>query len=235
MNIVIVGAAGGIGQALTELIADRNTNDQITATYHQTMPQLQRPNIEWHQVDVTEEADVQWLAAACGKTDWLINAVGLLHTMEEGPEKSIRQTSPAFFLQNMTTNCLPTLLLAKHFQPLLRHSEASVFATVSARVGSIAENEIGGWYSYRSSKAALNMVLKNLSIEWRRTMPRCSVAALHPGTTDTPLSVPFQRNVPADKLFTPAQTAGYLLDVIDQLSPQVSGKFWSWDGEILPW
>jgi NAD(P)-dependent dehydrogenase (short-subunit alcohol dehydrogenase family) len=94
---------------------------------------------------------------------------------------------------------------------------------------------MGGWYSYRTSKAALNMVLKNLSIEWRRTMPRCSVAALHPGTTDTPLSAPFQRNVSAEKLFTPAQTAGYLLALIDQLTPKVSGRFWSWDGEILPW
>jgi NAD(P)-dependent dehydrogenase (short-subunit alcohol dehydrogenase family) len=235
MNIVIVGAAGGIGQALAELIADRNADCQIVATYHETAPLLQRPNITWHQVDVTQEADIQRLAAACSKADWLINAAGLLHTAEQGPDKSIRQASTAFFLQNMTTNCLPTLLLAKYFQPLLRHSEASVFATVSARVGSIAENELGGWYSYRTSKAALNMVLKNLSIEWRRTMPRCSVAALHPGTTDTPLSAPFQRNVSADQLFSPAQTAAYLLAVIDQLTPQVSGKFWSWDGELLPW
>ena len=79
------------------------------------------------------------------------------------------------------------------------------------------------------------MTLKNLSIEWRRSLPHCSVAALHPGTTDTPLSVPFQRNVPAEQLFTPAQTARYLLAVIKQLSPQVSGKFWSWNGETLPW
>lgn len=235
MNTVIVGASGGIGQALAERIADEDVNHQVTATYHQTVPPLQRPNITWHQVDVTEEADIQKLAAACNKTDWLINAAGLLHTPEQGPEKSIRQTTPAFFLQNMTINCLPTLLLAKHFQSLLRQSEASVFATVSARVGSISENELGGWYSYRSSKAALNMVLKNLSNEWRRSLPHCSVAALHPGTTDTPLSVPFQRNVPAEKLFTPAQTAGYLIAVIKQLSPQVSGKFWSWDGETLPW
>jgi NAD(P)-dependent dehydrogenase (short-subunit alcohol dehydrogenase family) len=235
MNIVIVGASGGIGQALAELIADRDVDCRITATYHQTQPLLQRPNITWQQVDATTEADIEQLAATCGKTDWLINAVGLLHTEAQGPDKSVRQVTPAFFLQNMTTNCLPTLLLAKYFQPILRHSESSVFATVSARVGSIAENELGGWYSYRSSKAALNMALKNLSIEWRRTLPKCCVAALHPGTTNTPLSEPFQRNVPADKLFTPAQTAGYLLAVIDQLTPQVSGKFWSWDGEILPW
>ena len=235
MNIVIVGGTGGIGQALAERIADENINHQVTATYHQRLPLLQRPNITWQQVDVTEESDIERLAAACSQTDWLINAAGLLKTPEQGPEKSIRQTTPAFFLHNMSINCLPTLLLAKHFQRLLRQSEASVFATVSARVGSISENELGGWYSYRSSKAALNMTLKNLSIEWRRSLPHCSVAALHPGTTDTPLSVPFQRNVPAEQLFTPAQTARYLLAVIKQLSPQVSGKFWSWNGETLPW
>jgi len=110
-----------------------------------------------------------------------------------------------------------------------------VFATVSARVGSIEDNRLGGWFSYRASKAALNMCLKTLAIEWRRTLPNVAVAALHPGTTDTALSRPFQHNVPREQLFTPRQTANYLLNVLDGLEPAQSTQFLAFDGEWLPW
>ena len=102
-------------------------------------------------------------------------------------------------------------------------------------MGSIGDNRLGGWYSYRASKAALNMCVKTLAIEWGRTLPNVAVAALHPGTTDTGLSKPFQRNVPPGQLFAPAQTAGYLLEVLDGLVPANSGQFLAFDGERLPW
>ena len=116
-----------------------------------------------------------------------------------------------------------------------RHGRPAVFATVSAKVGSIEDKRLGGWFSYRASKAALNMCLKTLAIEWRRSLPNVAVAALHPGTTDTDLSRPFQHNVPSGQLFTPAQSVSYMLDVLDGLNPADSGRFLAFDGEKLPW
>ncbi|EKO3738305.1 SDR family NAD(P)-dependent oxidoreductase, partial [Vibrio metschnikovii] len=130
---------------------------------------------------------------------------------------------------------LPTLLLAKYFSPLMKTSDAAKFVTISAKVGSISDNRLGGWYSYRASKAALNMLLKTLSIEWQRTIKRGVVLALHPGTTDTPLSKPFQANVPADKLLTPEQAAQYLVELIIQATLQQTGQFLAYNGERLPW
>jgi len=101
--------------------------------------------------------------------------------------------------------------------------------------GSIEDNQLGGWFSYRASKAALNMCLKTLAVEWRRSLPNVAVAALHPGTTDTNLSGPFQHNVPPGQLFTPRQSVDYLVDVLDGLKPVQSGQFLAFDGEELPW
>ena len=130
---------------------------------------------------------------------------------------------------------MPTLLLAKYLHGSFRHGRPSVFATVSAKVGSIEDNRLGGWYSYRASKAALNMCLKTLAIEWARTLPNVAVTALHPGTTDTALSRPFQRHVPPQHLFSPSQSVDYLLEVLDGLIPAQSGRFLAFDGEVLPW
>ena len=115
-------------------------------------------------------------------------------------------------MTNIRTNTLPSLLLAKHAGSKFKHQRPAVFAAVSAKVGSIADNRLGGWVSYRASKAAL-----------------------HPGTTDTALSKPFQRHVPAGQLFSPQKSAGYMLEVLDQLNTRDSGKFWAFDGELLPW
>ena len=159
----------------------------------------------------------------------------MLHTAAQGPEKTIRHIDPAFFMQSMSINALPSLLLAKHLQAGFRHGRPAVFATVSAKVGSIEDNRLGGWFSYRASKAALNMCLKTLAIEWRRSLPNVALAALHPGTTDTDLSRPFQHNVPNGQLFTPEQSVSCMLDVLDGLKPANSGQFLAFDGEKLPW
>jgi NAD(P)-dependent dehydrogenase (short-subunit alcohol dehydrogenase family) len=113
---------------------------------------------------------------------------------------------------------------------LLRRDRRSVFAVLSARVGSISDNRLGGWHGYRAAKAALNMLMRGLAIELSRSHPQAVVAALHPGTVDTPLSAPFQRGVLPDKLFTPANSAGAMLGVLDGLEPADSGKLWGWDG-----
>ena len=170
-----------------------------------------------------------------GELDWLINCVGVLRIGDRGPEKTIGQLEPEHFMRSVEVNCLPTLLLGRHAADALKGSERGVFAAVSARVGSIADNGLGGWYSYRASKAALNMSLKCLAIEWGRTRKNIRVAALHPGTTDTRLSRPFQSNVPEGKLFTPAFTAERLLERVDSLHDGPSGRFLAWDGEEIPW
>ncbi len=235
MNVLIVGGSGGIGSALVAALCARDGVDSVTATYHRNPSQFAHAKLQWQPLDVSDEAGIKGLFASLPPQDYLINAAGLLHATDAQPEKTITRFNPELYMRSMQINALPSLLLAKYARPLLKDSARSVFAVVSARVGSIEENRLGGWYSYRSSKAALNMALKTLSIEWQRSLPNCAVAALHPGTTDTALSEPFQANVAAEKLFSPAQTAEYLLTVIDKLQPANSGRFWSWDGSELPW
>jgi NAD(P)-dependent dehydrogenase (short-subunit alcohol dehydrogenase family) len=234
MNVIIIGASGGIGRALFDAIKAAYPEANVSGTYFSQDPGLAGVT----QLDATDEqAVVQYAekyAEEFDQVDWLINCAGFLHG-NDTPEKSVRHIESEFFLQNIKRNTLPTLLLARYFQKHLRKSEAGVFAAISARVGSISDNQLGGWYSYRSSKAALNMFLKGLAIEWQRSLPRCSVAALHPGTTDTALSEPFQKNVPESKLFTPAQTAGYLIQGIEELDPKNTGRFWAYDGTEIPW
>ncbi len=235
MHIVITGGSGGIGGAFVARLAARPNVRTISATYHRQRPELEHPKVSWQRLDLSDEAAIQDWAAHTGDIDWLINAAGILHTPAQGPEKTIRHLDPDFFLHSMSINALPSLLLAKHLHSRFRHGRPAVFASVSARVGSIEDNRLGGWFSYRASKAALNMCLKTLAIEWRRTLPNVSVAALHPGTTDTPLSKPFQHNVPPEQLFAPTQSVDYLLKVLDGLEPGQSGQFLAFDGERLPW
>jgi NAD(P)-dependent dehydrogenase (short-subunit alcohol dehydrogenase family) len=236
MKIVVAGGSGGIGSAFVEKLARRANVETIIATYYRGNPSVvEHPNVSWQQLDLTHEAAVRDWAAQVGEIDWLINTAGMLHTPAQGPEKTIRHIDPDFFMQNMNINALPSLLLAKHLHSKFRHGRPGVFATVSARVGSIEDNCLGGWFSYRASKAALNMCLKTLAIEWRRSLPNVAVAALHPGTTDTALSRPFQHNVPTGQLFTPGQSVSSMLDVLERLKPADSGQFLAFDGEALPW
>jgi NAD(P)-dependent dehydrogenase (short-subunit alcohol dehydrogenase family) len=235
MNVLIVGGSGGIGLELANALSARPEVDNVVATYRRQPPAHAATAIDWQQLDVTNHQQL----ANCWPTDTpldtLIYAVGLLHEGDTGPEKTVRRIDPALFSRSMQVNALPILLLAQSLHKAFKLSNSPRLAAISARVGSIEENRSGGWYSYRCSKAALNMALKTLALEWRMAMPKGAVAALHPGTTDTGLSRPFQANVPAEKLFTGAQSAAYLLAVIDQLTPDNSGRFWSWDGTELPW
>ena len=235
MNIVVAGGSGGIGGAFVEALASRTRTGNIIATYHRHLPGSEHTNVSWVQLDLTDEAAIQEWAATIDEVDWVINAAGMLHTPERGPEKTVRHVQPDFFLQCMCVNALPSLLLAKHLHGKFRHGRPAVFATVSAKVGSIEDNHLGGWVSYRASKAALNMCLKTIAIEWQRTLPNVVVAALHPGTTDTALSKPFQRNVPKQQLFTPERSVNGMLNVLDGLEPSQTGQFFAFDGERLPW
>ena len=235
MNIIITGGSGSIGGAFIEALARRSEVEKIIATCNGHSSALDHAKVTWHRLDLTDEAAMRDWAAQLDEIDWLINAAGILHTREHGPEKSIRQIDAAFFLENMRINALPALLLAKHLHAKFRHGRPAIFATISAKVGSIEDNRLGGWFSYRASKAALNMGIKTLAIEWRRTLPNVAVVALHPGTTDSALSKPFQKNVPHGQLFTPEYSVSCMLSVLENLKPAHSGEFLAFDGERLPW
>lgn len=234
-HVVIVGGTGGIGQAFTENLVMRSDVDSISATCHNTEPAIKHTKMSWYKVDLTNEAEIKSWMDELQEVDWLINAAGILHTAQQGPEKSIGQFDPEFFMQNIMLNAMPCALLAKHGMEKFKHGRPAVFTTISAKVGSIEDNYLGGWVSYRSSKAALNMILKTIALEWRRALPNVVVVALHPGTTDTSLSKPFQANVSASQLFTPQQSVSYMLNVILKLKSGDSGKFLAFDGEVLPW
>lgn len=195
-------------------------------------------------MDVTKESSIAQMAARVGDdgrpVSLVINVAGLLHRYSAdgdgpGPERRLADIDPQWLEESFRVNASGPLLVAKHLQPLLPRRAHAVFASISARVGSIGDNRLGGWYAYRGSKAAQNMFTRGLGIELRRRAAGIVCVGLHPGTTDTGLSRPFQKGVPPDKLFTADQAAGYLLAVIDGLDSDDNGSFFAWDGTAIPW
>jgi NAD(P)-dependent dehydrogenase (short-subunit alcohol dehydrogenase family) len=170
-----------------------------------------------------------------GEPTCIVVASGLLHAPGVRPERALGELDPDAFLKLLAVNALGPALIAKHFLPLTPRQRPSLFAALSARVGSLRDNRLGGWYSYRASKAALNMLLLTLAIEQRRTRPFLTCVALHPGTVATALSAPFVRGRTLEQRFEPEQAAGQLLAVMDQLTPDDSGGFFAWDGASIPW
>ncbi|WP_066718098.1 SDR family NAD(P)-dependent oxidoreductase [Sphingomonas pituitosa] len=235
-QIVVFGTSGGIGNAL---VAQLSADPSIARIHAGS----RRPTASTHAkrmpfaFDLQDEASIARAAAGIeGQVDLVFVATGMLHRSGgPAPEKALRAIDPAAMAELFAVNAIGPALIAKHFAPLLPRDRRSVFAALSAKVGSIADNRLGGWHSYRASKAALNMLLVNLAIELRRTHPQAIVAALHPGTVDTGLSAPFQRGVAPEKLFSSAQSAGYLLDVLNHLTPADSGGLFAWDGSRLPY
>ena len=225
---VVVGAAGGIGAALVEAIADEGVYDVVHA--------LSRAGPA--PVDIEDEASIAAAAAriAAGPPPTLvIVATGLLHDAAHGPEKSHREFDPAWLAKTLAVNAIGPALLAKHLLPLMPKTGRTVFAVLSARIGSISDNRLGGWYGYRMAKAAANQLVRTLSIEEKRRNDRSIIVGLHPGTVDTALSKPFQGNVRPGTLFTPDRAASQLLDVIDGLKAPDSGKLFDFEGkEVAP-
>lgn len=188
--------------------------------------------------DLLDEASIANAMTQIDGTPALVFiATGMLHDDAHGigPEKSWRGIDAAAMARLFAINAVGPALIAKHCLPRLPRDRRAVFAALSAKVGSIGDNRLGGWHSYRASKAALNMLVRNFAIELARTHPHAVAAALHPGTVDSRLSAPFQRGVAADRLMSPAQSAGHLLAVIDGLSAADSGGLFAWDGQRLPY
>lgn len=231
LNAVVVGASGGIGAAFVRSIGNSATQANIRS-FSRSGRSEDSPKGE--HIDITDERSVAQAAekaASAGPFDLVLVATGLLHDGDFRPEKTMRELTPDAMATAFAVNTIGPALVAKHFLPNMRRGSKSVFAALSARVGSISDNRLGGWTSYRASKAALNMVLKTLSIEHARRFPESIIVALHPGTVDTNLSAPFQGNVPDGKLFTSDYSAQQLLGVINGLEPQDTGGFFAWDGQ----
>jgi len=235
LRVIIVGASGGIGGAFIDAL---NTASQVKDIYA-----LSRQGATPHggkvralTFDFSDEDNIETRAEMLrqtGKFDLVVVATGLLQGQNIAPEKNIRALSHNSFLKSLEVNVVGPALTAKHFLPLMRRDRKVVFAALSARVGSISDNRLGGWYAYRASKAALNMTLKTLAIEYGRRFDQAVITGLHPGTVDTALSAPFQGNVPDGKLFTPEFSTRKMLAVIDILTPSDSGNLFAWDGEQI--
>ena len=231
-NVAIIGSSGAIGNALLHRLADHRQNADIHA-FSRRIATKPHARVSYHQIDYTDEsriAEAASIASANAPLDLVLVTTGLLHDRDVTPEKSLRDLSSAKFRRLFEANTILPALLAKHFLPKIVTDKRAIFAAVSARVGSISDNRLGGWYAYRASKAALNMVIKNAAIEIGRRYRQAVIVGLHPGTVDSSLSKPFQGNVPEGKLFTPAFSAEKLLLVLDGLEAKDSGKCFAWDG-----
>lgn len=228
-SAIIIGASGGIGAALAATLAEEASYDRVLV-FARSFPSPDH-------LDLTDEPSIAAAAARAAEgppPELIVIATGLLHEDGRGPEKAFRELDPAWLARSYAVNAIGPALVLKHFLPLLPRTGAPVLATLSARVGSISDNRLGGWHGYRAAKAALNMLVRNAAIEAARTNSRAIVVGLHPGTVDTQLSKPFQGNVAPGSLFTPDRAANQLLDVIDGLKPKDSGKLFAWDGEEIP-
>ena len=221
---IVIGAGGGIGDALSKALEARG--DAVYRLSRRSHPSL----------DLTDDASIAAAArevSVKGPFDLILLATGLLHGDGVRPEKSLRDIDGKALDRLFRINATGPALVMRHFLPLLARDRPSVFAALSARVGSIGDNRLGGWVGYRASKAALNQIIRTLSIELARTNPLAVLVGLHPGTVDTGLSAPFQRNVDAARLFTVEQAAAHLLAVVASLMPGDSGHCLDWAGERI--
>ncbi|TIX49968.1 SDR family NAD(P)-dependent oxidoreductase [Alteraurantiacibacter aquimixticola] len=231
----VFGATGGIGAALCRALADRNVA-VMAGSRSGECPRHQL--ITPFRFDLSDEDSIRTAARSMADEppELVIVATGLLTLADgTGPERSYKALDPAAMAEAFAANAIGPALVAKHLLPLMPRQDRFVFAAISAKVGSISDNRMGGWHSYRASKAALNMLVKNFAIEMARTHEQSIVVALHPGTVDTQLSQPFQSNLPEGQLTPRREAAMNLLQVLLQLRPDDSGKLIAWDGaEIAP-
>lgn len=245
-NVLICGASRGIGLALCAALLARDDVAQVWAVARQaststelaTLAEQYGQRIKRIDCDARNEQSLEAFVSetldGCDHLHLVISTLGILHQDGAKAEKGLAQLTLASLQASFATNTFAPILLLKHLLPLLR-KQPSTFAALSARVGSIGDNRLGGWYSYRASKAALNQLLHTASIELKRLNPTSTVLAIHPGTTDTELSQPFQANVPEGQLFEPAFSADRIIEVVGAHGPAESGTFWDWDDKLIVW
>ena len=223
---VVIGAGGGLGHALAASLERGGAYGSVVRLGRSTHPAL----------DLLSEASIaeaaSW-AGAQGEVRLVLDATGFLHDARFRPERALREIDPAHMAHAFAINAIGPALLMKHFCPLLPRRDRAVFATLSARVGSIGDNRMGGWHSYRASKAALNQLVRTAAVELRRHNPEALCVALHPGTVDTPLSQPFAKTGLDAR--PPDVAAREVLAVLDGLGPVSTGGFFDQHGGTVPW
>ncbi|SDX42373.1 SDR family NAD(P)-dependent oxidoreductase [Roseicitreum antarcticum] len=220
MQALVIGASGGIGAALCDALAARGA-------------QVTRLSRRADGLDITSEASVaEHLGALTGPFDMVLVATGALEIGANGPEKSLRQLSAEALSAQFALNAIGPALVLKHALPLLARDRRAVFCALSARVGSIGDNRAGGWYSYRTAKAALNQLIHSGAIELARSHKDAICVALHPGTVATPFTEKYLGRHPA---VPPPEAADRILGVLDGLTPADTGGFYDWAGKVVPW
>lgn len=229
LRALVFGSSGGIGTAFVDLLA-AHPRVQIAHAASRSAAAPWNFSLE----DEASIAAVAAAAAAAGPLDLVLVATGALHGEGLQPEKSWRSLDTVALARAFAVNATGPALIAKHTLGLLRRDAKSAFACLSARVGSIEDNRLGGWHAYRASKAALNMLVRTCAVELRQRNPSALCVALHPGTVDTRLSKPFQGGVDPARLFTPEHSARAMLGVLDKLTPADSGRLWAFDGQAIP-
>lgn len=224
MNDVWIIGLGGIGCAIKNVLEQQNI--KVTGFSRKISPHL----------DIRSEASVTQLIENTSELpDTIIITPGLLHDETHQPEKSITHLEKDWLFQNININVLPTLFFTKALTKRLKRTDKITIASFSARVSSISDNRLGGWHSYRMSKCMLNMLIKNVSIEWTFKSPNSIIFGYHPGTVNTPLSKPFQKQLKKDQLFSASKAANYFLDCLNTRTCEHSGKIYDWrKDEIVP-
>jgi NAD(P)-dependent dehydrogenase (short-subunit alcohol dehydrogenase family) len=238
INAVVAGG-GGIGTAVAEHLLRHYPLRRLIMLQRSGRCAIDDERFQSVAVDATDPASIaaagETIARSCDRLHLVFNAVGMLHGDGFTPEKRLKDVTPEALTHLAVVNAFFLPQLAAALAPLLRHSEPSIVASVSARVGSITDNSMGGWYSYRASKAAHNMLLKTLAREWRVSHKHCAIIALHPGTVQTGLSQPYTPANYKKRVLTPTQSAEAMLSVLESLTVEQTGSFYAWDGEPIPW
>ncbi len=236
-SFLIIGGYSHIARAIIDELVLTKQAEQIVAVSRGSRP-ADLNNIHWYQSDYSESSIAALISQFRDEGrhfSLVIICHGVLHDDTVQPEKRLEDLNADSLRHVFQINAITPLLWLKHLVPLLRQSALCKVAVFSARVGSIGDNHLGGWYSYRASKAALNMLLKSAAIEYARRAPNVKILAFHPGTTDTPLSRPFSKQVPEHKLFQPAFMVKQLLQILERLEPDGELSFLDWQGQRIDW
>lgn len=238
---IVVGASSSIAQCVVEQLLSDRVVEQVAAISRNPNSHLQEKfgsNLQWVCCDYSEESIKEVcvnLRSPENNFSHVFICNGLLHTEQIAPEKRLEDINTEKLQLVFHANTIVPMLWLANLAPLLRSKIHCTVAVFSARVGSIEDNRSGGWYAYRASKSALNMLTKTASIELRRRAPNVKLLAFHPGTTDTQLSKPFQANVPEGKLFTPKFVASSLIGIIENLDRESGAEFLDWEGKPITW